>query len=94
MISTMFPGTFAAICFDMDGTLVDSEPTHAVVNRVMLERLGVAHKRIDKDYTGFPDELVYQDMIDPSASSAPPIHADGVSGITALVPSAAGLLPI
>lgn len=60
----MFPGTFAAICFDMDGTLVDSEPTHEVVNRVMLERLNVAHKKIDKDYTGFPDELVYKDMIE------------------------------
>jgi HAD superfamily hydrolase (TIGR01509 family) len=35
-----------------------------VVNRVMLERLGVADKKMDKDYTGFPDEMVYKDMIE------------------------------
>ncbi|MGH7144212.1 MAG: HAD family hydrolase [Planctomycetota bacterium] len=55
---------FLAVCFDMDGTLVDSEPTHAVVNRTMLERLGVAGRKLQRDYTGFPDEWVYRDMIE------------------------------
>ena len=38
----MLRGTHEAVCFDLDGTLVDSEPLHVKAEREMLVALGIS----------------------------------------------------
>ena len=47
------PGTrpFSAVCFDLDGTLIDSEPLHLRAELEMLRSLGVEKRAADHPRT-------------------------------------------
>ncbi len=57
---------FDAACFDMDGTLDDSEPIHCLAYRKVLERFGKTLS--DEDYngrfTGATDKFIATSLID------------------------------
>ncbi len=52
---------FAAVIFDMDGVLVDSEPMHAEAMREVLRPYGVPYTdRENEEFFGFTDPEVFQ----------------------------------
>ena len=58
----MIPGRLAAVIFDFDGVLADSEPLHERAYQVVLAELGVTltHERYYGEYLGFDDVGVFQ----------------------------------
>jgi HAD superfamily hydrolase (TIGR01509 family) len=60
---------FEAICFDMDGTLVHTEPLHQMAFQQYLDHHNLGIKiQNPLDYVGLADELVFQQLILPKAS--------------------------
>jgi HAD superfamily hydrolase (TIGR01509 family) len=56
--SRLYPPV-AAVVFDMDGVLVDSEPVHAEATRLVLADHGIAYEGGD-DFFGFTDQEVFR----------------------------------
>ena len=56
---------FAAIIFDMDGVLIDSEPLHAQAWEALFADLGLAHTHGMKyrDYIGIADSVFLRDFL-------------------------------
>ncbi len=69
-------GDYAAVIFDMDGVIVDSEPRHERAFRDVLEAIGYAknHGIHFPDYYGKSDRLVWTDFID--RHDPPHTHAE------------------
>lgn len=69
-------GDYAAVIFDMDGVIVDSEPRHERAFRDVLEAIGYAenHGIHFPDYYGRSDRLVWSDFIE--RHDPPQTHAE------------------
>ncbi len=56
--------TLAAVIFDMDGVLLDSEPLHhAVMNRVLAPEQVVVSEDAYREYIGTTDEDTWRDLV-------------------------------
>jgi beta-phosphoglucomutase len=52
-----------AVIFDMDGVLVDSEPWHYEIERILFERLGLkVSDELHLTYIGTASDLMYSDL--------------------------------
>ena len=69
-LSEQVPGNLRAVLFDMDGTLVDSEPLHAQCLFETIHQVGkgqalnLSWHEIEAAYTGQSDPCVYQDLVE------------------------------
>ncbi|MER3437691.1 MAG: hypothetical protein C4346_08960, partial [Chloroflexota bacterium] len=63
---------FAAVIFDLDGTLVDSEALHQRSWEIVLQRLGVPFQPDDyvQFFSGRPGRLICQERFGMSAEEA------------------------
>ena len=66
--------SFAAIIFDMDGVLIDSEPLHAQAWEALFAELGLArtHGMIYRDYIGIADSVFLRDFLAKHHRPEPP----------------------
>ncbi len=52
-----------AVIFDMDGVLIDSEPIHYTIERILFAELGISvSDELHKTYLGTAGDFMYQDI--------------------------------
>ena len=56
-------GNLKAVIFDMDGVLIDSEPIHYAIERIIFDKLGInVSAEIHSSYLGTAGDFMYTDL--------------------------------